>query len=91
MLQNNTTIDGKITSAGKLFFKAQYLCSMQENNNWYWEQHPLHQTIIVPTRTIIHPRLDVVLIIDLQDIPKSVCNSIQLKIHTKTSYLSDRY
>ena len=34
-LQNNTTIDGKVLSAGKLAVKAQYLCSMQENNNWY--------------------------------------------------------
>ena len=29
-LQNNTTIDGKFISAGKLVVKAQYLCSMQE-------------------------------------------------------------
>ena len=35
MLQNNTKIDGNIISAGELVVKAQYLCSMQENNNWY--------------------------------------------------------
>ena len=28
-LQNNTKIDGQIISAGKLFFKTQYICSMQ--------------------------------------------------------------
>ena len=28
-LQNNTTIDGQVISAGELVVKAQYLCSMQ--------------------------------------------------------------
>ena len=28
-LQNNTTIDGQIISAGELVVKAQYLCSIQ--------------------------------------------------------------
>ena len=28
-LQNNTTIDGQIISAGELVVKAQYLCSTQ--------------------------------------------------------------
>ena len=51
----------------------------QENNNWYWRQQPLQQTIIIPTRTIIHPRLDVITIRYVQDIPKNVCNRIQAK------------
>ena len=41
-LQNITTIDGQVISAGELVIKAQYLCSMQENTNWYWKQRPLH-------------------------------------------------
>ena len=40
-LQNNTTIDGQVIYSGELFVKAQYLCSMQENTNWYWKQQPL--------------------------------------------------
>ena len=28
-LQNNPTIDGQVISAGKLVFKAQYICSVQ--------------------------------------------------------------
>ena len=32
-LDNNTTIDGQVISAGELGVKAQYLCSMQENTN----------------------------------------------------------
>ena len=52
---------------------------MQENTNWYCKQHSLQQTIIVPTRKIIHPRLDVVIIRDVQDISKNVYNRIQAK------------
>ena len=37
-IQNNTTMDGQVISAGGLVFKAQYLCSMKENANWYWKK-----------------------------------------------------
>ena len=50
---------------------------MQENTSWYWKQKPLQQTIIVPTFTILYPRLDVITIRFLQDIPKNVCSRIQ--------------
>ena len=73
----NTTVDGKVISAGELVVKAQYLCSKQENNNWYWKQQPMQQTIIVPTRTILHPRLDVITIRYVQYIHKNVCYMIQ--------------
>ena len=63
MLQKNTTIDGQFISSGELSVKAQYLCSVKENTNCYWKHKPLQQTIIVPTRTILHPRLDVIIII----------------------------
>ena len=78
-LQNNTNIDGKMMSAGELVVRAQYICSMQENTNWYWKQHSLQQNIIVSTRTILHPCLDVVIITDFQDIHKTFCNRIQAK------------
>ena len=52
---------------------------MQENTNWYWKQQPFEKTIIVPTRKILHPRLDVITIRYVQDIPKNVCNRIQEK------------
>ena len=58
-LQDNTTIDGLIITSGKLVVKAQYLCSMQVDTNWYWNQHPQHDVITFPTRTIIHPRIEV--------------------------------
>ena len=76
-LQNNTTVDGRVIYAGGLVSKAQYLCSMQENTNWYCKQQPLKHNIIVPTRTILHPRLNVIIIRYSQDIPKNVCSGIQ--------------
>ena len=48
-LQDNTIIDGKVITARKLVVKAQYLCYMQEITNWFWDQHPQHQVIIVQT------------------------------------------
>ena len=40
-LKSNATIDGEVISTGELVFKSQYLCSVQENTNWYWKQQPL--------------------------------------------------
>ena len=34
-LQDNTTADGQIITAGELVVKAQYLCSLQVDTNWY--------------------------------------------------------
>ena len=89
-LQNNNTIDGQVISVGELVVKSQYLYSMQENTNLYWKQQPLKHTIMVPTRTILHPCLDVIIIRYVQDIPKNVFNMIQAKKHTNTSYYYDR-
>ena len=58
-LQDNTQIDGKIITAGELVAKAQYLCSVQVDTNWYWNQHPQQHVNTVPTHTILHPRLEV--------------------------------
>ena len=53
---------------------------MQENTNWYWKQQPLQQTIIVPTRTILHPRLEFITIRYVHDIPKKLCGRNEAKI-----------
>ena len=56
-LQENTTIDGQVITAGELIVKSQYLCSMQIDTNFYWNQQPKHHVITVPTQTILHPQL----------------------------------
>ena len=50
-LQDNTTIDGQVITAGELVFKAQYICYMQESTNWFWDQQ---QVTTVPKCTLLH-------------------------------------
>ena len=52
---------------------------MQVDTNWYCNQRPQQYVSTVPTRTILHPRLEVNAIIDIRDILKSVCNRTQAK------------
>ena len=78
-LQENTKIDGQIIIAGELVVKAKYLCSMQVDTNWYWNQQPKHHVITVPTRTIPHPQIEVDSITDFHAIPTSVCSRTQAK------------
>ena len=44
-IQSNTKNHGQVIFAGKLVVKAQYLCSTQENTNWYWKQQPLNRPL----------------------------------------------
>ena len=78
-IQINTTNDGQVISAGELVVKEQYICSKQEKKNWYRKHQSLQQDIMIPTRTILHPCLDVITIIYVQDIPKNLCNRIQAR------------
>ena len=58
-LQENISIDGKIITDGELVVKAKYLCSMQIDTSWYWNQQPKHHVITVTTHTILHSQLEV--------------------------------
>ena len=78
-LKYNKTIDGQIITAGKLYIKTQYLCSMQVDTIWYCNQHTQQHFITVPTRTIIHPLLEVNAVTDFHAIPKSIFNMTQAK------------
>ena len=78
-LQDNTTIDGLIITSGKFVVKAQYICSVQLDTYWYWNQHPQHHVITVPTCTILHTRLEVNAVTDFHAIPKIVCTKAQAK------------
>ena len=59
--------------------KAKYLCSMQIDTNWYWNHKPKHHVITVPTRTILHPQLEVNMITDFHAITTSLCSITQSK------------
>ena len=59
--------------------KTKSLCSMQVDTNWYCNQHPEDRVITVPTRTILHPRLEVNAVIDFHSIPTSVCTRTKAK------------
>ena len=78
-LQENTKTDGKIIIAGELVVKAQYICSMQVETNWYWNQQPKHHIITVTTRTILCPLLEVNAVKEFHAIPTSVCTRTQAK------------
>ena len=52
---------------------------MQEITNWFLYQQLQQQVITVPTRTILHPQLDFIAIIDIHEINKSVFNRKQEK------------
>ena len=78
-LQENTTIYGQIINAGELVFKAKYLCSMQIETNWCWNQQTKHHAITVPTRTILHPQIEVYAVKYFHSIPTSVCTRTQVR------------
>ena len=78
-LQDNTTIYGQILNAGELIVKAQYLCSIQVDTNWYWNQQLKQHVITVPTLIILYLQHEFNEVTDFHAIPKSVCTSTQAK------------
>ena len=77
-LQDNTTIDGKIITSGEFIVKAQYLCYIQVDTNWYWNKQPQQHVITVISRTILHPQLEVNAVTDFHAIPTSICTMTQV-------------
>ena len=84
-LQENTKIDRQLITAGELVFNAEYLCSMQVDTNWYWNQQSKHHVITVPTRTKLHPQLEVNAITYFHAIPTSICSKTQEKKQSQGS------
>ena len=78
-LQENTTIDGRIITAGESVAKAQYICYIHVDTNWYWNQQPKHHVTTVPTRTLLHPQLELNSVTEFHAIPTSVCTRTQAK------------
>ena len=54
---------------------------MRIYTNWYCNKHPQQHFITVPTRTILHPRLEVNALTDFRTIPKIVCTRTQASIY----------
>ena len=50
---------------------------MKATTNWYWKQNQNEHIVIILTRTIVTPVLDVSLIKNIADIPRSVVNKNQ--------------
>ena len=78
-LQENTKNYGQIITAGELVVKSQYICSLQVETNWYWNQQPQQDVIIVPTRISLHLQLEVNAVTYFHAIPTSVCTRTQAK------------
>ena len=78
-LQEHTTIDGQIITSGELVVKSQYLCSMQVDTNFYWNQQPKQHFNIEPTCTIFYPQLEVNAVTYFHAMPTSVCTRTQAK------------
>ena len=45
--------------------------SIKAINNWYWEPKKSQHIVIVSTHTIFNPCLDISVVIDVADIPRS--------------------
>ena len=52
---------------------------MQVDTNWYWNKHTQQHVITLPTITIIHPLLEVNVVIDFYKTPEIVCNRTKAK------------
>ena len=78
-LQESTTIDVNIITAGELVVKARYIFSLQVDTNWHWNQQPKQHVITVPTLTTLHPQLEVNSVTYFHAIPTSVCTRTQAK------------
>ena len=74
-----------------MIVKAQYLCSMQVDTNWYWNQQTKHDVITVPTLTILHPQLEVNAVTNFHAIPTSVCTRTQFKSYIKTACMFELF
>ena len=69
-LQEETICDEKISTAGGLVVKVQYINFIQDNTILYWKQSPQPNNIIVSTQTILHPCLDVMTVTEVRNTKK---------------------
>ena len=92
-LQAEQTIDGKLSKAGGLVVKSEYLSIMKRQTNWYWQQHRTNQSVIISTRTIVHQYLEVSVIKNVTDIPRGIFNKKQphQAVQRQPIFIDDEY
>ena len=78
-IQEGTKCDGKMSTSGELVFKVKYFSCMQEKSEWFWEKKYQQQAIVVPSLTIVHPCLDVMVMKYVNYIPRGVGNKNQAR------------
>ena len=76
-LQEDTTCEGKISTAGEMVVKVEYLRCIKEKKKCHWDKKQQQQLIIVLTRTIVHQFLDVIVVKYFHDIIRIFFNRKQ--------------
>ena len=72
--QEDQTTAEKVSKEGETLVKDEYLSLMKPKTNWYWQQHGKNQSVIISTRTIVSPCLEVSFIKNSADITSIICN-----------------
>ena len=73
-LQDDKTVDNKVIDSGELIVKMEYISIMRSNTNWHWKKLGTKESVVISTRTIVHPYLDVSTIKYVADILIILCN-----------------
>ena len=73
-LQEDQTTYCQVSKSGEPVVKSEHFILMKSKTNWYCEQHGKHWSFIISTPTIVHPCLEVSVIKNVSDIPRSICN-----------------
>ena len=71
-LQEDTTYDRQINTAGKIFFKTQYMTYMQYYTKWHWKKSQQQNNNIVRICTFVHPCLDLMAVTEVKQIPNTL-------------------
>ena len=69
----------QVINAGEIVANSVNVIMMKANTNWYWEDNGNKYSVIIATRTIVHPCLDVATIKYVADLPHSLCNKKHAK------------
>ena len=92
-LKEDQTTYGQVSKSGELVVKSQYLSIIKTKTDLYFQQNRMNQSVIISTRTIVHPFIKVSVTKIDSGIHRSICDkktSTSLCVETKT-IISDAY